>query len=65
MELLKNVKSIRIVTKKIFLHLYGFMLLSGCVESDNHNGAFERCEKCSDSYKENIFELEWLHALKW
>ena len=37
--------------KKIFLHLYGFMLLSGSVESDNHNGAFERCEKRSDSYK--------------
>ena len=30
---------------EFFLHLYGFMLLSGSIESDNHNGAIEKCEK--------------------
>ena len=49
MQLLKNSRSIRINSyKEIFLHLYGFMLLSGSVESDNHNGAIEKVEKRSD-----------------
>ena len=30
------------------MHLYGFMPLSGSIESDNHNGAIEICEKCLD-----------------
>ena len=49
MELLKNARSIRINSyKENFLHLYGFMLLNGSIEYDNHNGAIEKCEKCSD-----------------
>ena len=35
-------------TMKIFLHLYGFMHLSGSIESDNHNGHIVKCEKRSD-----------------
>ena len=31
-----------------FLQLYGFMLLSGSIESDNHNGAIEKFEKHTD-----------------
>ena len=34
--------------KEIFGHLYGFTLLSGSIESDNHNGAIEKFEKRSD-----------------
>ena len=34
--------------KANFLHLYGFMLLSGSIESDNHNGAIEIFDKRSD-----------------
>ena len=49
MELLKNWRSVRINSyKEIFLHLYGFMLLSGSIESDKHNGAIEKFEKRSD-----------------
>ena len=44
---LLNFTTVRIATKK-FLHLYGFMLLSGNIESDNHNGAIEILDKCSD-----------------
>ena len=43
-ELLKNVRSFRINV----LHLYGFKFLSSSIESDNHNGAIEKCEKRSD-----------------
>ena len=46
MELLKNVRSVRMNSyKEIFSHLYGFMLLSGSIESDNHNGAIEKFVK--------------------
>ena len=49
MELLKNLKSIRINSyKEMFLHLYGCMILSGSIESDNPNGAIEKFEKRSD-----------------
>ena len=49
MELLKNVRSVRTNSyKENVLHLYGFMLLSGSIESDNHNGAIEKFEKRSD-----------------
>ena len=27
------------------LHAYGFMLLSSCIEPDNHGGAIEKFEK--------------------
>ena len=39
MELLKSVRinSYKEIYKE-FLHLYGFMLLRGSIESDNHNG---------------------------
>ena len=33
---------------EIFLHLYGFILPSGSIESDNHNGAIEKFEKSLD-----------------
>ena len=36
------------VTKN-FLHLYGFMLLSGSTEFHNHNGAIEKFDKRSDN----------------
>ena len=48
MVLLKNLISVQINSYKDFLHLYGFMLLSGSVESDNHNETIEKCEKRSD-----------------
>ena len=49
MELLKNVRSVRMNNyKEIFMHSYGFMLLSGRIESDNHNGAIEKFEKRTD-----------------
>ena len=32
------------VTRKIFLHLYGFMYLSGSIEFDNQNGSIEKFE---------------------
>ena len=38
------------------------MLLSGSIESDNHNGAIEKFERRSDK---EIFALVWLHDLKW
>ena len=40
------------------------MLLSGSIDSHNHNRAIEIFHKRSDKYKE-IFALVWLHALKW
>ena len=44
----KNLRSVRLSSyKEFFLHLYGFMLLSGSIESDNHNGAIEKFEKRS------------------
>ena len=49
MELFKNLRNVRINSyKRSFLHLYGFMLLIGSIESDNHNGAIEKVEKRSD-----------------
>ena len=49
MELLKNLKSVRINSyKELFLHFYGCMVLSGSIESDKHNGAIEKFEKRSD-----------------
>ena len=46
---LKYLTSVRINSyKEIFLALYGFMLLSGSIESDNHNGAIEIFDKRSD-----------------
>ena len=48
MVLLKNVISVQINSYKDFLHLYGFMLLSGSIESVNYHGAIEKCEKRSD-----------------
>ena len=48
MELLINVRSVRIINNKEFVHLYGFMRLSGSIEFGNHNGAIEKCEKRSD-----------------
>ena len=49
MELLKNLRSVQINSYKgNFLYLYGFMFLSGSIESDNHNGAIEKFEKRSD-----------------
>ena len=33
---------------EIFLRLYGFILLSGSIESDTYNGAIEKFEKPSD-----------------
>ena len=48
MEVLKNLRSIRINSyNENLMHLYGFMLLSGRIESDNHNGAIEKCKKRS------------------
>ena len=49
LKLLKNLRSVRVNSyKEIFLHLYGCMVLSGSIESDNHNGAIEKVEKRSD-----------------
>ena len=49
MELLKILSSVRINRcKEYFFFLYGFMLLSGSIESDNHNGAIGKLEKRSD-----------------
>ena len=49
MELSKNLPSVRINRyNEIFNHLYGFMLLSCSIESDNYNGAIENFEKSSD-----------------
>ena len=49
MELLKNLKSVQINSyKDNFLHLYGFMLLSGSIVSDNYNGAIDKVEKRLD-----------------
>ena len=45
----KNLGSVRISSyKENFWHSYGFMLLSGSIESDNHNGAIGKFEKRSD-----------------
>ena len=49
MGLLKILRSVRINSyEEKFLHLYGFMLLSGSIESDKSNGAIENFEKLSD-----------------
>ena len=49
MELLKKLRSVRINSyKEMFLHLYGFMVLSGSIESDNLNGDIEKFEKRLD-----------------
>ena len=67
MGLLKNLRSVWINSyKEIFLHLYGFMPLSGSIESDNRNGAIEKFEKRSDKQlQRKNFAFVWLHALKW
>ena len=55
MELSKNLRSVRINSyKEFFLHLCGFMLLSRSIESDNHNGAIKKLEKCSDKVTKKI-----------
>ena len=49
MVLLKNLRAVRIKSyKEFFLHLYGFMFLSGSIEYDNENGAIEKFKKRSD-----------------
>ena len=49
MELFKILRSVRINSyKEIFLHLNGLLLFSGSIESANHNGAIEKCEKRPD-----------------
>ena len=48
MGLLKNLRSVRINSYKDFLHLYGFMMLSGSIESDSENRGIENFEKRSD-----------------
>ena len=49
MEQLKYLTSVRINRYKVnFLYLYGFMLLSGSIESHNHNGAIEIFDKRLD-----------------
>ena len=66
MELLKNLRSVRLNSyNEFFLHLYGFMLLSGSIECDNHNGAIEKSEKRSDKVTMKFFALVRLHVLKW
>ena len=40
MGLLKNITCVWLQRK--FLHLYGFTLLDGSIESDNHNGTIEK-----------------------
>ena len=46
MELLKILRSVQINSyNENFLHLKGLMLLSGSIESNNHNGAIEIFEK--------------------
>ena len=51
MELLKNLRSIRIKLQRIFLH---FMHLSDSIESNNHNGAIE-------NFRINSFNQFFLH----
>ena len=49
MGLLKNITCVRINSyKESFLHLNGFILLGGSIESDNHNGAIEKYYMRSD-----------------
>ena len=45
---LQNLTSVRINSYKEFLRLYGFILLSGSIKSDHHNGAIEIFDKRSD-----------------
>ena len=46
MELSKTLTRVRIQScEEFFLHLYGFMLLSGSIESGNHNEAIETFHK--------------------
>ena len=44
---LKYLTSVRINSYKV-LHLYGFKLLSGSIQFDNHNRAIEKFDKRSD-----------------
>ena len=49
MALSKNLRGVRMNSyKENFSHLYGLMLLSGRIESDNRNGAIEKFERRSD-----------------
>ena len=49
MEILKNLRNVWINSYiRSFLHLYGFMLLIGSIESDNHNEGIEKFEKRSE-----------------
>ena len=59
MELLKTLRSVWINSyEEIFLRLCGFMLLSRSIESDKHNRAIEKLEKCSDKVTKKI-SLHW------
>ena len=50
MKILKNLRSVRINSyRDFFTALYGCMLLSGSIESNNHNRAIEKFEKRSDT----------------
>ena len=56
MGLLKNLRSVWINSyKEIFLHLYGFMPLSGSIESDNRNGAIEKFQNRLDKVTKKFF----------
>ena len=67
MGLFKNLRSVRINSyNNFFLYLHAFMLLSGRLESDNHNGTTEKCEKRLDELDtKNFLHFVWLHILKW
>ena len=65
MKLLKKLRFVRIKSyKEDLLYLYGFMLFSGSVESDNHNGKIEKFENRWGKVEKNFFAFVWLHALK-
>ena len=55
MATLKIWKSVRIKRYNFFLHLNGFIFLNGCIESDNHNGVIEKCEKRPDEELKESF----------
>ena len=43
---------------KMFVHLYDFQLLSGSIESDNHNGATENLRNARiNSYNEKFLQF--------
>ena len=66
MQKVKNLKSVEINLQRNVLHLYDFMLLSGSIECDNHNGTIGKCEKRSNKWlQRNFFALVWLHAVRW